>query len=254
MTSVGSDRRMLRILGLPSSRTLIVPLDHAVAAGPIVGLERPKELMQHLAAADVDSIIVHRGLLEAGEVPRSLPVLLHLNSSLGALAHGQRRTLTSTAVDAVRLGADGVSFQLEVGSRQPPELLGELGKAVSEASLVGLPVLVMISPDASLDEGAKSAAVLHGARAAAELGAAIVKVPQLPSATLGTLVRAVFVPVLVAGGESDTGRLAEVLSLAVREGVTGGCIGRAVFQSRNVPEAIRTLRGAMTIPEVKNGE
>lgn len=237
--------RLARIFS-PQRRALIVPLDQALTSGPMPGLADVGSLLRRLSAGGPDAIIMHRGALTSGTWdPHNSPrFILHLSGNTEFDPAPHLKTLVASVEDAVRLGADGVSVHISLGTDDDRAALADLG-AVSTACLsYGMPLLAMMYVyTAGRQDDAD--ALAHAARIGAELGADAIKIraPRDHSA-FARIFDGCYVPVLVAGGEAQTTPLAtlELIEEAMRSGGAGACVGRNVFQAQDPFRCARALR------------
>lgn len=248
----GTTIRLRRLFPTPGRRLFSVPLDHSVSMGPIDGLEAVGPLAETLQDAGADLLIVTKGAVRevAGRLrpPTLLGVHLSASTSLGSSA--DHKVLVGTPAEAVGLGADLVSVQVNFGAAQEGAMLQDLGAAADGCRALGIPLLCMAyvkKPD-----GPPSAAELqHACRAAADLGADIVKTSH-PGGTeaLRNLVATTPVPVLLGGGAraSEDQAFLRLVRESVAAGVGGICIGRNLFQRRPLAplarDVARLLHGA----------
>jgi DhnA family fructose-bisphosphate aldolase class Ia len=250
--SSGTAIRLRRLFPGPSRRLFSVPLDHSVSMGPIDGLEATGPLVQILQDAGADLLIVTKGAVrEVAPILRP-PTLLgvHMSASTGLGPAADRKVLVGTAAEAVALGADLMSVQVNFGTRDEGDMLRDLGVAVDGCRTMGLPLLCMAY--VKKPEGAVSPEELrHACRAAADLGADIVKTGWPGSAEeLGRLTQTTPVPVLLGGGAKvhDDAAFLDVVRATASAGAAGICIGRNLFQRRPLlplaTEVARLLHGA----------
>ncbi|MCI4331031.1 MAG: fructose-bisphosphate aldolase [Thermoplasmata archaeon] len=232
----GKDLRLRRLFW-GDRRLFAVPLDHSVSMGPIDGLESTANAARELQAAGADLLIVTKGAAREVAPLVAPPTLLgiHVSASTNLGGTGHRKVKVGTAAEAVGLGADLLSVQVNFGVPEEPEMLRELGEAVDECRSLGLPLLCMAYVK---KPGPPSADELrHAARASADLGADIVKSTYPGSVSeFRSLVERTPVPVLIGGGvriEDD-----EAFLTLVRESLDAGgagiCIGRNLFQRRPI--------------------
>ncbi len=240
----GKTVRLRRLFPNPTRRLFSVPLDHAVTMGPIEGLEQLAPLAEELQEAGTDLLIVTKGAVRE-VVPVLAPTTLlgiHVSASTGLGPRVNRKVLVATAAEAVGLGADVLSLQVNFGVPEEPDMLTDLGIAVDQARQLGLPVLCMAY--VKKEGGGTADELRHAARAAADLGADIVKTSYPGSLEEFTrLCRTTPVPVLIGGGvriepESAFLRLVEE---SVAAGGGGICIGRNLFQRRPVGPLARQI-------------
>jgi DhnA family fructose-bisphosphate aldolase class Ia len=239
--------RLQRLLGAAHEPALLVPLDHTLSLGAVRGLDDLPAIVALVARCGATGVILHSGSLAhvvargGGVLLGSLAVVLHLSGATTMSIEPARQQLLCGVEDAIRRGADAVSVQVNFGCRGEAEMLGGLAQVIREAERLGVPVLAMAYPRD--DSGAMRAdpmAVLHAARAVAEVGADVVKIPFCNSEAVSRCVRLVPVPVLVAGGpKGDEEELLGMCRQALEAGAHGLCVGRHVFQATN-PESVLT--------------
>jgi fructose-bisphosphate aldolase/2-amino-3,7-dideoxy-D-threo-hept-6-ulosonate synthase len=237
--SLGKARRLRRIIR-DDGRTVIVPMDHGLTLGPVVGLENMQATIDSLARGGVDALVVHKGIA-ANTDTRRLGLIIHLNGSTSLSPDPNRKLRVCTVHEAVALGADAVSMHVNVGALTEGEMLTDLGNASAACSEYGLPLLAMMYPRGpGIKDSNDTDAVRHASRIGAELGADIVKTNYTGSPdTFLEVVRGCPVPVVIAGGpKADTSE--EVLRMvygSVQGGGIGVSLGRNIFQHEN-PEAM----------------
>jgi DhnA family fructose-bisphosphate aldolase class Ia len=240
----GKALRMKRLFPGGKRRLFAVPLDHSVSMGPIDGLEAMAPVVRELQDGGVDLFIVTKGAVRE-VVPelngRSL-LGVHISASTSLGSTSNRKVLVGTAAEAVQLGADLLSVQVNFGAAEEPEMLADLGLAVDQARSLGLPLLCMAyvkkTGGVTLDE------LKHASRAAADLGADIVKT-SYPGTEEGyqSLVRSTPVPVLIGGGvrTDNEAIFLDTVRASLRAGGAGICIGRNLFQRRPLEPLTRRL-------------
>jgi 2-amino-4,5-dihydroxy-6-oxo-7-(phosphonooxy)heptanoate synthase len=240
----GKAIRLRRLFPDDKRRLFAVPLDHSVSMGPIPGLERPVPLATALQASGVDLLIVTKGAVrEIAPVLTPHTLLgVHLSASTSLAPRPNLKVLVGTAAEAAQLGADLVSVQVNFGTPDDGAMLADLGTAVDQCRTVGLPLLCMAY--VKKPEPATPEEVRHACRAAADLGADIVKTSYPGSEEgLRQLVRSTPVPVLLGGGEraGSERALVERVEESVRAGARGICFGRNLFQRRSLPRVARRI-------------
>ena len=187
---------------------------------------------------------------------RSRPVLLprtllgvHLSASTTLGGAPDHKVLVGSASEAVGLGADLVSIQVNFGIPEEGAMLRDLGTAVDQCRSLGLPLLCMTyvkSPGGGTPEE-----IRHACRATADLGADIVKTSYPGSeAELVKLVHSTPVPVLLGGGEKSgsTDALLRRVQEVVRAGGRGICIGRNLFQRAPLGPLARQISAILAGP------
>lgn len=244
MVVSGKSIRLTRIT--EREKMLCIPMDHSMTDGPVKGLEDPELMIRAVAKGGATAFLAHKGILKALESPPKIGMILHLSAStsLGPSPHG--KVLVATVREGVRLGADAVSVHVNIGSKEEPEMLQQLGRVADECDSWQLPLIAMMYPRG---EGIKQPpvtdTVAHVARIGAEAGADIVKTVYTGSAeTFGEVVKRCPVPVVLAGGtrvNSDQGLL-ELAESVMKAGAMGITFGRNVFQHQNPTGIVKALR------------
>lgn len=233
---------------------MIVPLDHGVHDGPILGLIDIRATLRAISGV-CDAVVVHKGMarIVQEEAPRT-PFLLHLSAST---TRGEvlRKVLVSNPVEARKLGASGVSVHVNMGNVHEPEMLRDLGQTVCAAQDLGLPVLAMMYVRSKSKRGFVNHtdldSIKHAVRVAAELGADVIKTPYTGAKeTFAEAIRGIPVPVVIAGGlpASNTDQILEVIKDAVAAGAAGVSMGRYVFQHPDVEWMAEAIRDIVHFP------
>lgn len=241
----GKEVRLARLL--KNGRTVIVPMDHGVSMGPAKGLEDLAETVRKVAEGGATAYICHKGMVphvHRGDALR-MGLIVHVNGSTALAPDPNAKRLVATVEEALRLGADGVSYHINFGSATEAEMVEQLGRLSTECANWGLPLLAMAYPRGpNIKNPYDVSLVKHAARAAAELGADIVKTLYTGSVeSFREVVRSCPVPVVIAGGErmdSDE-TLYRMVEDAMKAGAAGVSIGRNVFQAPDVAAATRAL-------------
>jgi len=110
----GKALRMRRILGGNRS-TLIVPLDHAVTLGVVPGLEDVGRLVELIAGAGANAIVLHKGGVD--RLPHDvrigdLGLIVHLSASTNLSREPNHKRLVCDVEEALEIGADAVSVHV----------------------------------------------------------------------------------------------------------------------------------------------
>jgi DhnA family fructose-bisphosphate aldolase class Ia len=240
----GKTIRLKRLFPSSQRKLFSVPLDHPVSMGPIDGLEEVAPLAEELQDAGADLLIVTKGAVRhiAPTLRPTTFLGIHVSASTSLGTTSDRKVLVGTAEEAVGLGADLLSVQVNFGIPEEPEMLRDLGVAVDECRKLGLPLLCMAYVKKT--GGGTPDELRHAARAAADTGADIVKTsyPGSP-AEFAKLCRTTPVPVLIGGGVrlDDEEAFLAIVAESVRAGGGGICIGRNLFQRRPVAPLARRI-------------
>ena len=172
----GKTIRMKRLFPNGDRRLFSVPLDHSVSMGPLDGLESVAPVVEELQRGGVDLVIVTKGAVRE-VVPvlngRTLPRGPRFGVRPRLSPNANRKVLVGGAEEAIALGADLLSIQVNFGIPEEQEMLQDLGEAADECRQLGLPLMCMAyvkkSTPTTLDD------LKHAARASADTGADIVK-------------------------------------------------------------------------------
>jgi DhnA family fructose-bisphosphate aldolase class Ia len=234
----------------PDGRSLIVAVDHPLYSWPCPGLEDRGAVLRAVSAAGADAIICSYGTLR------------DLRESFGASAPILKLDVTTVAVgghypvseyalayrleDAQRLGAAAVLTYVQLGAPFELEALRTAAAVAARADEAGLPYVCEIMPveGEAYPDPASPLVIAAAARAAAELGAHMVKttMPDPPEAMAD--VAACGVPVVLAGGdlESDGTVLLDRVHRALAAGAAGVAHGRNVWARPDPGAAVAALR------------
>jgi fructose-bisphosphate aldolase / 2-amino-3,7-dideoxy-D-threo-hept-6-ulosonate synthase len=240
----GKQIRLRRLFPRADHKLFSVPLDHPVSMGPIDGLERLAPVASELQDGGVDLLIVTKGAVRE-LVPVLRPHVLlgvHVSASTSLGSTSNRKVIVGTAEEAVALGADLLSVQVNFGIPEEPEMLSDLGMAVDSCRRVGLPLLCMAYVKKA--DGGSPDELRHAARAAADTGADIVKTSYPGSVEeFRRLCATTPVPVLIGGGVrlDDEAAFLEIVRGSVEAGGAGICIGRNLFQRRPLEPLARRV-------------
>lgn len=239
----GKTRRLKRIMQ-PDNRTVIVPIDHGVTVGPILGIENMQTIIDQLVKGNADAVLVHKGIAKRVDTGKAgLIVMLTGVSNLNPNPNG--KVQVCSVQEAIRIGADGVSVHINVGAQDEDKMLQTLGKVSEECEQFGMPLLAMMYPRGpKITSEHAPEVVAHAARIGAELGADIIKTNYTGSIdTFKTVIESCPIPVVIAGGPKCKS-LTEVLQTtfdALQAGASGLSIGRNVFQCDNPTKITKAL-------------
>lgn len=239
----GKTRRLKRIMQ-PDNRTVIVPMDHGVTVGPILGIENMQTIIGKLVEGNADAVLVHQGIAKRVDTGKAgLIVMLSGVSNLNPNPNGKVQVCSVN--EAIRIGADGVSVHINVGAQDEDKMLQTLGKVSEECEQFGMPLLAMMYPRGpKITSEHAPEVVAHAARIGAELGADIIKTNYTGSIdTFKTVIESCPIPVVIAGGPKCKS-LTEVLQTtfdALQAGASGLSIGRNVFQCDNPTKITKAL-------------
>ena len=244
---VGKEIRLERIINRNSGRTIIVPMDHGITMGPIPGLTDMTMAIDRVVNGGANAIIMHKGMVKAGHrrSGKDVGLIIHLSASTVLSPDPHDKVLVCTVEEAVRLGGDAVSIQVNLGAPTDSRMLEIMGAVVKSCRDWGMPLLAMMyTRGKGIKDQYDVAYVKHAARVGAELGADIVKVNYTGSPeSFKEVIAGCPVPVVIAGGEKmETDQ--ELLTMVEGSLTAGGCgvsIGRNVFQHKDPIAIIQSI-------------
>ena len=249
MTALGKTVRLQRLQNPASGRIFTVAIDHAPSYGVLSGIEDIQAVVDRVASAGPDAMVMMKGTAERCFRPHAGRIALMLKCSTLSPFHPDQDVWVSSVEDALRLGADAIAMALTVGSTKQARLLSNLGALVREAERAGMPVVVHAYPNGELvppDERYSVEHVGYAARLAMELGVDIVKTFYTGSpGTFARVVERASPALVVAAGGPRLETDADALRMArdvVQAGAAGITFGRNVWQSDNAPGMIRALK------------
>ncbi|MBM2852355.1 MAG: fructose-bisphosphate aldolase, partial [Candidatus Nitrosotenuis sp.] len=174
-------------------------------------------------------------------------ILVHYSASTSLSMSPNRKMLTGSVEEALRLGADGVSLHINVGGKEEPEMLEQLGKISEECHKWQVPLLAMMYPRGENIKNPHDPQIVgHVARIGAELGADIVKTLYTGDVdSFSKIVKSIPVPVVIAGGPKAKTD-ADVLQMtedAMKAGAKGVTYGRNIFAHKSPDQMVKALAG-----------
>lgn len=228
----GKKRRLQRIFRR-DKRSVIIPMDHGVTAGPIQGLQNMQTIIEKLNRGGADAILLHKGIAKTTDTGRT-GLIIHLSASTTLGPDPLWKRQVCSVNEALKLGADAVSVHINVGSSREHLMLSELGKVAQRCDDTGIPLLAMMYPRGpTIKNEHDPKAVAHAARLGAELGADIIKTNYTGDPkTFEEVVSSCPVPIVIAGGPKTESLkdFFQMIQDSVKVGGAGVSIGRNVFQ------------------------
>lgn len=249
MSALGKMVRLRRLQNPVSGRILTVAIDHAPSYGLMKGIEDIRGVVDTVARARPDAILLMKGTAERCWQEHAGRVSLILKCSTLSPLHPEHDVWVSSVEEAVRLGAEAIAMGLTVGSTRQAEILRDLASLVREAEKAGMPVVAHAYPDGSLippRERYTVERVAYASRLAMEVGVDIVKTFYTGSAeTFARVVQAASPALVVAAGGPKLQTREDVENVAsevVKAGAAGITFGRNVWQDEDIPAMIRKLK------------
>lgn len=233
-------------------RFLIVPMDHGITMGAVKGLVDIESTVNAVTRGGADSVLSQKGIADRVlSNTNGSGYVVHLNGSTTVGPDEDDKRRTATVEEAVRIGADAVSFHINVASEYEREQIAELAEVTREAERLGMPVLAMSYVRGHDVEPDDPETVAHAVRLAEELGSDVVKTAYTgDAASFERVVEATSLPVVIAGGSRGTDHeTVEMVRGAMDAGAAGVSMGRSIFQHDD-PEAITRAVAAVIHDDV----
>ncbi|ADT83266.1 class I fructose-bisphosphate aldolase [Thermococcus barophilus] len=252
-------RRRLRRFFRRDGRALIFAMDHGFEHGPEDFTEvwehvNPRVILKKVIRAGVDGVMLLPGIARvSGDVLNPNVGLMVKLTSKTNLRPKEDQFLQSPlgfVEDAIKLGADAVAATVYWGSPYEDIMMKQFAEVASIAHDFGLPVVQFSYPRGPyINEkyGKKEdyRVVMYGARAAAEMGADMIKTYWTGSKeTFAKVVDAAAgVPVLLSGGAKAKNPLEflKVVYEVIEAGGAGAVVGRNIFQRENPEPMIKAI-------------
>ncbi|MEE8178764.1 MAG: 2-amino-3,7-dideoxy-D-threo-hept-6-ulosonate synthase [Nitrosopumilaceae archaeon] len=239
----GAQIRLNRILR--DGKMLCIPMDHGISNGPIEGLEDPHSIIYKCEDHGLTSVIINKGILKTLPKPTKIGILVHFSSSTSLSSFPNRKMLTGSVEEAIRLGADGVSLHINIGGKEEPEMLEQLGTISEQCHKWSMPLLAMMYPRGEkITNPHDPEIVAHVARIGADCGADIVKTVYTGDIdSFSKVVKGTPVPVVIAGGPKAKTDM-DVLQMtedAMKAGAKGVTYGRNIFAHKTPDRMVQAL-------------
>ena len=222
-------------------------MDHGLTLGPIKGIESNiGEMVNKIALGGANAVLGHVGIPLYGHrgYGPDIGLILHLSGSTSLSPESNYKVLVNNVLEAVKLGADGVSLHINIGTKTDPEMLEILGSVSRECREFGMPLIAMMYPRGENIENEHDVQVVKiAARVAAELGADIVKTNWTGDPdSFKEVVAGCMAPVIIAGGtKASVKDLLEVTKQSIEVGGAGVAYGRNVFQAEDPTKVVKAL-------------
>ena len=250
--------KILRLRRLFSKeKTVIVPIDHALYTGPVEGIENLEKVVGEISRTQVDAILITPAMLtRVRDVIGNLATVVRIDGTHTRLgSHLEKINLITSVEHALKVGADVVVINVFVGTENEDELLTKLGKVATSCCRWGVPLMAEMIPsyilkyhyareEGTFDLQRAADEIKLASRLGVELGADIIKTHYTGTIdTFREVVSTTPVPVVIAGGPKARGDK-EFLKLvweAIQAGAKGICIGRNVWQRKNLKRMLSAL-------------
>ena len=221
-------------------RYVMVPMDHGITLGAVTGLKDIESTIDAVTRGGADSVLTQKGIASrVHDNKNGAGYVVHLNASTSIGPNSNDKRLTGTVKEAIRVGADAVSFHINVGSDYERDQIEDLAQVTANAADYGVPVLAMSYARGPGVDERDAESLGHAVRLAEEMGADVVKTAYSGDAeSFRHVVESTAKPVIIAGGKPEGDRATlEAVRGAMNAGASGVSMGRSVFQHED-PEAI----------------
>ncbi|MBO3801644.1 MAG: class I fructose-bisphosphate aldolase family protein [Thermoproteota archaeon] len=251
-SAVGKNIRLQRILGKGTGKAVVLAMDHGIEHGPKDFIQPhldPRVIIDKVVKAGVDAIMLPRGLArltwKVWANKTALIVKVTGKTSLRPSDKQFTQDPIATVKDAVALGADGVAATVYWGAPEEDVMLRQFTEIAAECETYGMPLLNLAYPRGPhIAKKEDVEIVRYAARAAAEVGADIIKTYWTGSEeTFREVVRATPIPVMMSGGtKTETPeQFLRVVKGVMNAGGAGVVVGRNVFQREKATEMMRAI-------------
>jgi len=148
MSYYGKAIRMERIVDRKTKHSIIVPMDHGVTVGPIMGLDDLGKVVDMVAEGGANAVIGHVGLPMYGhrKYGKDIGLILHLNASTALSTAKDNKVMVNSVEEAIKFGADAVSIHINIGGKDDSDMLTLLGNVSKECRTWGMPLVAMMYP------------------------------------------------------------------------------------------------------------
>ncbi len=218
------------------NKFVLIPIDHGFTMGPLKGIKHPEDTIRQVVAGGATAVIAHKGVWMRLRQVYDTGVIIHLS---GSTIHStpNQKILVGSVQEAIALGADAVSIQINIGAESESAMLQAGGAVSSACNLHGIPLIAMMYPRGpKIKDPFDPTLIEHATRIGCEIGADVVKTPYTGSIeTFQNVVDSCEVPVIIAGG-AKIGGISEFLHMvadAQQAGAAGVAVGRNIWQHEN---------------------
>ncbi len=244
----GKTVRMNNIFRKDTGRSVIVAIDHGGIAGPMKGINEPAKLIQACVDGGADGVLTTRGFLRAaeGSFDRDLSIILRLTGGFTVLGGMFEEEMITSVETALRYGSAGAAVTVKFGHQREGYFTRQASLVSDSCEEWGLPLMVEAMAKGKDMKSTDPGGVKLAARAAAEIGADMVKTYYTGDPdSFVEVVEGCMVPVVVLGGEK-TDSIRDVFDdvyYSIQAGGSGIAIGRNIWQHENVKAMVEAMCG-----------
>lgn len=252
LQNLGKKIRMKRLVEEDSGTSLIFAIDHGLTSpNYFPELDKTKEKTEEAIKGGAHVVMLNMGfaqkVVEVFTPKTSLALMV--NSSAPRSPKTPIVTPISTVETALRLGADAVVVFSALQSKNDTNMISFLAKIGEDCDRLGMPFIAEAEypttyeslTDLSDQYGVDY--LFYNTRVCAELGADIIKINWTGDRkSWGKIVRAAYVPVVLAGGSKlKDFELLKRFEFAIAGGAIGCSVGRNIFQHKSPFAITRAL-------------
>lgn len=230
---------------LSDKGSVFLALDHGFSMGPIKGIENLNSFISELSETKIDAIILNYGALKNIDISSlgdcRTPLIVHLTGS-DLTQGGLEKEVIYSPIDAIKIGADAVSVQVNFGVNTEKDQIKQVAKVIKHADDLGLPVLLMMYDKSEIKD--YSSSLKKMVRLGIEIGADLIKIDiKGDLSLLREICLNSSVPILVAGGslEKTEEDFHEKVKKYIDAGASGVSVGRNIFQSNNPKNSLTKI-------------
>lgn len=238
--------RLRRLFGRADDRILIVPLDHSLTDGPVIGGSLDM-VVGKLATNGVDAVVLHKGGVRHVRPHwfADISLIVHLSGSTMHAPDPNAKYLVSSVEESLRIGADAVSVHVNLGSEDERGQIADLAAVADACDRWNVPLLAMVYPRGPKIQNPRDpATVAHAASLAADLGADVVKTVYVGSiSAMRDIVNSCPIPILTAGGPklAEPTAVVAYVDEVLRSGAAGVAMGRNIFAAADPGSMARQI-------------
>ncbi|MDU3747998.1 MAG: hypothetical protein E7G28_02355, partial [Cutibacterium avidum] len=229
-----SQRRMDHIIA-PDGRSFMLAADAHNFSPHAGNVDRAVAAVPQMAQEGLDAVLVPHGIAaRCASFLRDVGVVLRCDASTNVFDPSVPSThMVNSALDGVRIGADGLVVMSFMGAEHGPRTQAEIQKLSGEASHFAMPLIVESLPYSYAgvdDPGSRPENVAVAARFAEEVGADMIKTRLTGTVEDSRIIHAVTVPVVALGGPrtEDLSDYLTYLSRCLDAGARGVAVGRNI--------------------------
>ncbi|MCK4542126.1 MAG: hypothetical protein KAU17_07835 [Spirochaetales bacterium] len=246
--NIGKQIRMNSIFRKSTGNSVIVVIDHGGIAGPMEGINNPHQLIMDCVDGGADSVLTTRGFARAaGDAwDRSTSLILRLTGGFTVLGGKFEEEMISSAEASLLYGACGAAVTVKFGHEKEGEFIRQASLLADSCERWGLPLMIEAMARGKNLKKANPAGIKLASRAAAEIGADIVKTCYTGDPdSFREVVEGCHVPVVILGDEKTDSleTLFKDVYYSMQAGARGIAIGRNIWQHGNTRGMIEAMTG-----------